>query len=197
MPSRSATNDNRPLLGPTKIVAGAGLQDHRQASCSHAGIDHRDKNRALRPKLFGLIEPVGAFEDARILVTQIRYEQALGYAIRHTLHGGHRTVLRAKVAQQHQGCPAACKRRDEHQAAEQQHMRGRPTHAWAHAAEIHCLCCSRGYVRAGSALGGEPGAGGGTAGTSACGAGEVRTLVPVACANCARNRCAVSGGAGA
>src|ERR1022692_1229298 len=83
-------------------MPGARFEHYRQTSSTHAGIHHGDEHRVGRPELFSLVESIGADENARILMAQIRDQQLLGHAVSDALHRRYRTILSAEIGEQHQ-----------------------------------------------------------------------------------------------
>ena len=93
----------QPVVRAHEVMAGAGLQYHREPLGADAGIHHRHEYRAAGPELLGLVQAVGAVENAGILVAQIRNEQVLGHAVGHAFHGRYGAILGTEIGEKHQG----------------------------------------------------------------------------------------------
>ena len=87
------------IIGAHEIMPRARFEHDGQALGSHARIHDRNEYRVCRPELFGLIESIGAVEDARIFMTQVRDEQVGRYGVGHALHRRYRSVASTEISE--------------------------------------------------------------------------------------------------
>ncbi len=117
-------------------MSGAGFQHHREPLGSDARIDHRDEYRAIGPELFGLVQTVGAGENAGIFVAQVGNQQILRDAVGHSLHGRHGAILRAEIGEEHQRAARRHGSRQQRQSHSKQGLPREPEHQVGAAAAV-------------------------------------------------------------